>query len=247
VAQRHPINGIMLRNQEKTTLNAFLGSLRQGAKKVYCSGISGASSSYLIASQFAAMGASCCVITPTAKDAARMMNDLAFFLPPADSDALTHLPAYHISAFKALAYHNDISAQRIRTLYRLATHHKPVIMVASVEAMLHRVMPRRALCDWAELLMVGEEADRDAIVAKLIDGGYTSTSIVEEPGDVAIRGSIMDVFSPLYENPIRLEWFGDIVEDIRFFFRGKSTPDLCDTRGRGVAGQGSRFGPKPSR
>ncbi|MFH1984736.1 MAG: transcription-repair coupling factor [Pseudomonadota bacterium] len=206
-----------MQNQEKTTLAAFLDEIASRVGAYQCSGISGAQTSYLISRHYAATGKPACVITPTDKDATRMLNDLAFFIRPEDHHAIIHLPAYHISPFKALAYHNDISAQRIRTLYRLATSREPFVLVASVDALLHKVMPRKDLCSWAELLMTGEESDRDALVAKMLDGGYTRTSIVEEPGDIAVRGSIMDIFSPLYDHPVRLEWFGDLVEGIRFF------------------------------
>ncbi len=210
----------MVQDQEKTTLSAFLETLSGNVSTLYCSGIAGAEASYLISRQYAAAARPICVVTPTAKDAGRVMNDLAFFIPPESHADIIHLPAYHISAFKALAYHNDISAQRVRTLYRLATRSTPHILVISVEALLHKVIPRSDLCGWAELLMAGEETDRDALVAKMLDGGYVRTAIVEEPGDLAVRGSIMDFFSPLYDNPVRVEWFGDLVEDIRFFAPG---------------------------
>ena len=207
----------MLRNQEKTTLTAFLDKISHRKGTLQCSGITGAETSYLVSRQYASAGAPVCVITPTSKEATRVINDLAFFIRPEDQPAVIQLPAYHISAFKALAYHNDISAQRIRTLYRLATRREPFVLVISVEALLHKVVPKKDFCEWAELLMAGEETDREALVGKMLDGGYERTGIVEEPGDLAIRGSIMDFFSPLYDNPVRLEWFGDTVEDIRFF------------------------------
>ncbi len=54
-------------------------------------------------------------------------------------------------------------------------------------------------------------------IAKLIAGGYTKAAIVEEPGDFSIRGGIVDIFSPLYPDPLRIEFFGDLVESIRVF------------------------------
>ncbi|MEZ4525922.1 MAG: transcription-repair coupling factor [Desulfobacterales bacterium] len=62
-----------------------------------------------------------------------------------------------------------------------------------------------------------EESDRDHLIRKLTAGGYVRTAIVEEPGDFSVRGSIVDVFSPLYSEPLRVEMFGDMVESLRFF------------------------------
>jgi transcription-repair coupling factor (superfamily II helicase) len=53
--------------------------------------------------------------------------------------------------------------------------------------------------------------------------GYERTMIVEEPGDYSLRGGIIDIFSPLYDDPIRIELFGDHVDSLTIFFRRKST------------------------
>ncbi len=65
--------------------------------------------------------------------------------------------------------------------------------------------------------MENEEISLDRLVEKMVSGGYVRTMIVEEPGDYCIRGGILDVFSPLYADPLRIELFGDCVESIRFF------------------------------
>ena len=80
-----------------------------------------------------------------------------------------------------------------------------------------KIVPRQELNGYAELVMVGEELDREALVAKLNAGGYGRTAIVEEPGDYSVRGGILDVFAPLYPDPLRIELFGDVVESLRFF------------------------------
>ena len=65
--------------------------------------------------------------------------------------------------------------------------------------------------------MVNEEFERDDLMEKMIFGGYEQTAIVEEPGDFSIRGGIMDIFSPMYPDPLRIEFFGDMVDSIRSF------------------------------
>jgi transcription-repair coupling factor (superfamily II helicase) len=69
----------------------------------------------------------------------------------------------------------------------------------------------------AELIIAEEEIEPDRLVAKLVAGGYTRSVVVEEPGDFCVRGGIIDIFSPLYDTPLRIELFGDFAETIRFF------------------------------
>jgi transcription-repair coupling factor (superfamily II helicase) len=99
----------------------------------------------------------------------------------------------------------------------LLAEQTPSIVVITVEALLKKIIPRHEISRYAELLIVGEEIERDYLVSKLISGGYSNTAIVEEPGDFSIRGGIIDIFSPLYEDPLRIEFYGDLVESMRFF------------------------------
>jgi transcription-repair coupling factor (superfamily II helicase) len=68
-----------------------------------------------------------------------------------------------------------------------------------------------------DLLQVGEEVDREKLLRKLDSAGYQRTSLVEERGDYSVRGGVIDLFPPLYANPLRVEFFGDKVESLRFF------------------------------
>ncbi|MDL2329775.1 transcription-repair coupling factor, partial [Desulfosarcina sp. OttesenSCG-928-A07] len=80
-----------------------------------------------------------------------------------------------------------------------------------------RLMPRTLFADTAELIIAEEEIDPDRLVAGLVAGGYNRSAVVEEPGDFCVRGGIIDIFSPLYDQPVRIELFGDFAESIRFF------------------------------
>ena len=63
----------------------------------------------------------------------------------------------------------------------------------------------------------GDTCDLDEMLARLVDIGYIRTDLVERRGEVAVRGGIIDVFPPAEEHPVRVELFGDIVEETRFF------------------------------
>lgn len=66
-------------------------------------------------------------------------------------------------------------------------------------------------------LREGEEADRDALLERLVDMGYLREYLVEGAGQFAVRGGIVDVYDPALKAPVRMEWFGDRLERIRFF------------------------------
>jgi transcription-repair coupling factor (superfamily II helicase) len=128
-----------------------------------------------------------------------------------------YFPAYNLSPFKFMAYHNETAARRIRGLYDLIAGHHGNAMVTTASALHQRLIPKSVLADFAELIIAEEEIEPDLLIAKLVDGGYTRSVIVEEPGDFSVRGGIIDIFSPLYDHPLRIELFGDFIETIRFF------------------------------
>ncbi|MBK6513924.1 MAG: transcription-repair coupling factor [Polyangiaceae bacterium] len=90
-------------------------------------------------------------------------------------------------------------------------------LVAPVGALARKVVPRDVVEDLSELVQVDQELDRDAFVGRLVEAGYVRAPVVEDPGAIAIRGSILDVWSPAAERPARIELFGDAVLAIKQF------------------------------
>ena len=66
-------------------------------------------------------------------------------------------------------------------------------------------------------LRPGDEADLDDVLTRLVEAGYTRADLVEKRGDFAVRGGILDVFPPIEEHPLRIDFFADTVEEIRYF------------------------------
>ena len=90
-------------------------------------------------------------------------------------------------------------------------------MVATWTALASRVPTREAVRARSIHLEVGQTIDRDALVQTLVAAGYSRMALVEEPGELAVRGGILDLFPPQRENPLRVELLGDEVESIREF------------------------------
>ena len=207
------------RNQHLVTLKRWL---EQGAKELRVTGTSGSARVYLLSQLLADRGGPSLVVLPSAKEARRFYKELAFFLPMAFSRArpgdrrLYDFPIYDISPLTGLSPHRDVVTRRLQTLYALGSEQNPMV-VTSVEALTLKVLPQNALIEAIEYLQVGKEVERDALVHRLQTNGFLRTSLVEEMGDFSIRGGVIDVFPALYEQPIRLEFWGDRIESIRHF------------------------------
>jgi transcription-repair coupling factor (superfamily II helicase) len=89
--------------------------------------------------------------------------------------------------------------------------------VAPVSALLQRVIPGKVLGQVSQYLMTGEEVDRDELLGKLVNLGYSHAPLVEDRGTFSIRGGILDIFPPDRPSPVRIEFFGDFVDTIRTF------------------------------
>ena len=131
------------------------------------------------------------VITASPEEGQRLADDLRFF-SQSQKLAVEIFPSYHLLPFKFLSYHNQTASERIRVLYRLMSEAEPLVVVTTAPALLQRLVPRQELSRYAELIQVGEEIEREQLIAKLISGGYLRTAIVEEPGDFSVRGGKPD-------------------------------------------------------
>jgi transcription-repair coupling factor (superfamily II helicase) len=206
----------MNQNQEKISLKYLFDTSPYKDYGVICTGLSGSESAYFVNRLYMKQKAPVVVVTPSVKEAEAYLEDLDFFARKISSPII-YFPPYNITPFKYLSYHNETAATRIRSLYQFIVGNVPSMVVTTISALMQRILPKQELCDYAELVMVEEGIDRDRLVDKLISSGYERSSMVEEPGDFSVRGGILDVFTPLYSDPIRIELFGDTVESIRFF------------------------------
>lgn len=205
----------MDQNQAIISLAELAPRLGQKGRAIICSGFLGADKAFGVADLYRRRPQPMLVLLDNPKAAEDFYRDLCFFLP--ELAPVIYYPPYNVLPFKFLAYHNETVARRTCGLYRILESEAPPIVVAPITAIMQKIIPKKHLSEFAELIMVGEEIDFDGLVAKLVAGGYTKTALVEEPGDFSVRGGILDIFSPMYEEPFRIELFGDLVESMRFF------------------------------
>lgn len=154
-----------------------------------------------------------------ARDEMRASNfhDACRFFAP-DLPVLV-LPAWDCLPFDRVSPSRSSAARRAAALYMLAnlSPEKPLIIVTTISAAMQRVPPRGVIKSAGFNAKVGDELDRKVLETYLSINGYARASTVTEPGDFAIRGGLIDIFPPNFENPIRLDFFGDELESIRSF------------------------------
>ena len=195
--------------------------IREGANPVSVTGMSGPALSYFFSLFLTGFDRPCLTILPNKKDAESLFRDLLFFMPRADifSSAearLFEFPSYEISPLTGLSPHPDIVTRRLEALYAMISNKNPVI-ITSIESISLRIMPKEDFVRSIEYLETGEDVERDPLLKKLEATGYQRTSLVEELGDYSVRGGVIDLFSPLYMYPVRLEFWGERLESIRQF------------------------------
>jgi transcription-repair coupling factor (superfamily II helicase) len=134
------------------------------------------------------------------------------------AESVLRLPAHDVLPFENLSPHSEIQETRAATLWKIAAHHTgPRLVIAPVEAACMKLFPRDFYRGLALHLRVGEEHIPDMLIEHLLSVGYTRVDVVEMPGQLTIRGGIIDVYSPEQDRPVRIDFFGDEIESIRKF------------------------------
>jgi transcription-repair coupling factor (superfamily II helicase) len=133
-----------------------------------------------------------------------------------DPEDIIPLPARDVLPFQNLSPHPELQEERATALWKIATG-RASIVVTPVTATAVRLRSADYYSDLARTIRRGESFDLDALLIHLNTVGYSSADVVEMPGQYALRGGILDVYSPEADRPLRIEFFGDEAESIRKF------------------------------
>ena len=176
------------------------------------SGVSQICRSHMIAALLHESGRPALIVCQDELAAQRAQTELAAFLgqtPPI-------LPSRELTFYDAAGVSREWEQKRLRILYGLASGSVRTL-IASVDALCLRTMPREILCGAAVTLRTGAAYALDTLTAQLTAAGYSRASLVEGVGQFALRGGILDVFSPACDQPVRAEFFGDELDAMGYF------------------------------
>jgi transcription-repair coupling factor (superfamily II helicase) len=167
----------------------------------------------------AKQGRTVLAVTPTTREAEDLEAALADLLPP---ESVALFPSWETLPHERLSPRSDTVGRRLAVLRRLrhpdaAGPHGPLrVVVAPVRSVLQPQVPGLGDLEPVELAS-GDTMSLEEVVQRLADAAYSRVDLVEKRGEFAVRGGIVDVFPPTEEHPLRVEFWGDDVEEIRSF------------------------------
>ncbi|MFJ4847403.1 MULTISPECIES: transcription-repair coupling factor [unclassified Streptomyces] len=173
-----------------------------------------------LAALAARTGRTVLAVTATGREAEDLTAALRSLLP---ADSVVEYPAWETLPHERLSPRSDTVGRRLAVLRRLAhpsaddpTAGPVRVVVAPIRSVLQPQV--KGLGDLVPVaLRTGQTADLNAIVDGLAAAAYARVELVEKRGEFAVRGGILDVFPPTEEHPLRIEFWGDDVEEIRYF------------------------------
>ena len=189
----------------------LLSALREG-KSAAVTGVAQINRSHLIAALSGALDAPVVILCQDDMAARRLQEELRSFL----GETAPILPSRELTLYDTAVVSRAWEQKRLRQLYDLdrgATR----LQVLSWEALSQRTMPPQVLRSAAFSLEVGQEYTLEDLSARLTGAGYSRCAMVEGPGQFAIRGGIVDIYSPAADSPVRAEFFGDELDTMGYF------------------------------
>jgi transcription-repair coupling factor (superfamily II helicase) len=229
-----------LRNTE--SYKTIVGKLQSGERKIQLKGLFGSSKAYLLSALAKDLPATFLIVLPSQEEAEKLVQDLLTFLEAdthrhdgctpeemassASEDVLL-FPEWHgekqaVSLDNSALPSKKLVADRMLCLDKLLQRQagEPTsfcIVVTSIKALMHKVLPKEIFQSSLLRLTVGDEIDLDGTLEKLVHSGYRNVNMVEMKGEFARRGDILDIYPLTYDNPVRVELWGDEVDSIRLF------------------------------
>jgi transcription-repair coupling factor (superfamily II helicase) len=153
------------------------------------------------------------VVLPSDQAAEQFQNEIAFFNPEFST---TLLSAFDISPYSGLYPNARSQSARMSFAFAAQTSGSQHIFISSATALMQRTLPPSILRANILSFSLNQDLPKD-FNKTLLKLGYQSAPVVEDIGTFAIRGGIVDIYSPAHARPVRLELFGDSIESMRFF------------------------------
>jgi transcription-repair coupling factor (superfamily II helicase) len=199
-------------------LEGTLAELRSNSNLVGLSGLQDVAKALVAAYLTHELRRPAFFITESNRRAEELAEVLRFFsqIFPGLTGGVAVLPAFDSLPWDSQSPHADILERRATTLYRLGNGEVSLV-IAPVAAAMWRYQDPYVYLTLSQVLTKDAEVPHEQLIAHLASTGYARTEMVELPGQFAVRGGIVDVFSPEAPRPVRIELLGDTVESVREF------------------------------
>lgn len=191
---------------------SLLAAIDNGACPAAFSGLSAVHRAHFAAGIRQELNRPMVVVCADEGEAERMARDLAAL----SGEEVRTLSAREFTFHNAAVVSRQYEHRRLSTLRALAAGECP-LLVCTVESILQRTIPKTLLTQAAQVLRMGERHDLGELAGTLAAAGYTRCEQVEGVGQFALRGGILDFFSPAHPKPVRVEFFGDEIDAMGLF------------------------------
>jgi len=199
-------------------LQGVVSALQGGAKVAACVGLTELAKAIAVAYVTSQLRRPAFLIVDSNKKAEAIAETVRFCFSvfPGSTGGVAVLPAFDTFPWESRSPHADILERRAATLYRLAAGETSLV-IAPVASVLWRYRDGSDYAELTRILEKDKEVPLQDFLTHLGATGYARTEMVELPGQFAVRGGIVDIFSPEAPRPVRVELLGDTVESVREF------------------------------
>jgi len=189
-------------------------SIERGERELFVSGLRGSAKSLLCASLGKNFGRPILTVVRDPEEAERLREDLSTFFP---EGKIFYFPPLDLLPYEDGSPDIETRGNRFLALKALIDDPLGVIISIPLRALLKKLLSPTALRMGIIKLKVGERVDREAFLERLIEIGFERVPVVEEVGEMSVRGGIVDLFTFTHSQPLRLEFFGEELNSIREF------------------------------
>ena len=201
-------------------IDAIVKTLRDGGH-LLCSNLAASSKAFVVEETFRQIGGQHLIVCADKEDAAYFYNDLESLLGERGMDyskkQVLFYPTSYKRPYEPEKPDNTYILSRTEVLQRVSTSERKTLIVSYPEALSEKVFTRKLLAKNTFKIKVGDKINLDFLTDLLYDYEFENVDFVVEPGQFAIRGGLVDVFSFANDYPYRIEFFGDEVDSIRSF------------------------------
>lgn len=205
------LEGLLESLKESRDFQELLTNIRNKKLPAAVSGLSDSARAYLIGGAFQELDRSFIIFAQNDMEARNIYEDLSFY-----TSSVYFLPSKEAAFYDIVAVSGDLEWERLKVIKKMLAPGKKIV-VTSVEALASVYLPANLYRKYSIKIEEGDTLHLDDINIKLIQSGYHRVDMVEGRGEFSIRGGIFDVFSPISNEPFRIELFGDEVDSIRSF------------------------------
>jgi len=200
---------------QNTAFTQLFDAVRKESFPILVSGAGEVHKAHLLSAIHREEGRSVLLLVADEAEATRLGRDITAFT----GEEVHHLTSRELRLYPSIGMSRDTEQKRIAALYAMLQGDAK-ITIATVDAISQRCIPPAILEQATETIQKGQTQDPGTLIDHLIRAGYRRTEQVESPGEFALRGGILDIFSPAHAHPIRAEFWGDEIDSLAHFDPG---------------------------